>query len=1039
MGDNSSEVFELLQETNNLYEFIIEQERKVRNDFAKRKINYKSSRISFEFLDLTTIYERLIDFVVKVHKNYSQLFGRGGLLSGDSLITKKILKVYLAGICSMIKLDFYHGTTTTFKRITGIQDLNNYYKLLECAFQNEGIIPSDWNSKKPHRFKDVLISEAGIPTDLVSNIIKFFKIYWKYFKGSSYDIKQNFITNMKCENNFLYKFQYDDLRKMQLLYEKIKEYPTKVLKVLSQLEEIYYYIEDNDFDESKFKEEEFYKKSSEELGYDILTVIPNKRVLVKLYKDMLNKVTLAKFKRILRNKPENAWVVLPTNKRKKIRDYSNYVYGKHKLLNVEYEVLPDTTLNLKDIFSYQLNKVLYIRKDHFIYLSDRSFNVWIGYERFNSYQIYYEGKRRYIWYGVIPRGRVIKVDNELIIPKEEISWDININCNWDYKEKRYKLFIYIPFIRVYNQKYKNKKISIRCSVSSYVVRGFFNKDGYFAQEFIVFDLDKLEYQRSIDIDVLVDDEIIVSKNLKLQDIYLFDKLTKKYFIPGSSSTTSGELLLLINKELNYNPIGKNYYKYSRDFGYFNIYKIQLEQLYTPKLTIHNYTWSFSEIVKLYLKKIFNSSESLEYNSCNVVNEIALINMEIVTNIEEENMSEIFITVEKDNRVRQYSLDEITKRKKDKIIFCPEVIKTTLNCQNYIGDLIISIYYRGRKYHSVNYKVIPEIKYNTTKLSYKEGEKVEIELRSNLPCFYDRNDNLVSHKIVQIGQALLTEYNGVFKSCNIQEYITLSRFGVEKRITVKPKVWGIRIIDFNSDKYIMPTQLYITKIDDIDKYGLVIISEYDKNFKLIINDYEEVISIDDNMRIIKLSEYIQNFNEVTKVTVQNDYDDLSFNIIWDTVIRGPQYIQKNNILQIKFYLEGPSISNFNIILVSENDGIIERVPIESNNYFIEKILTIDLFTLRDDTIYVYINRIDNDEQKEFKIPLSKFRLNIVKEEAVTIQELLLSKLGLFDEFQDQDGHDIKNIETLYKYIKKFIYLADRFSEQELLLWGDDFDK
>jgi len=566
-----------------------------------------TGRVRFEHLELGDIYERLVKVVPQIERYYKHFtyveYGHDDI----SLLTKTN-SVYLAAICEMIKQEYNGGTHKTYVHVTGNSSSNKYYKILENAFKSEGILPEDWNQRKKtsrRRYNDVLIQESGIPPKLVSNIISFFLIFWKYFRNMPSFERNNFFLELSNSNDLsnYFIFQQKDRIKLLELYEEIKDYPSKVNQVISRLEEISNCFENEDFDLNA-NVEDVYKRICERLHYDIFSIFPRKvkSLLSELYNIFMNRVTITKFKRIMKNFPPNTRVKLPNGKYSTVNQYSKVILGRHELFNVIYEVVPDTSIGLADILVMPMNNINFLGTNRFIYISKEPFTVKYGVEFYEPLKIIIDKFQGFIWYGALPKGFPIEIDGKHIEPEEEIYWNLNISYDYSYEYKTYILTAYIPILRIYKYEYKNKRVIIQCDQSDRTIYRYIDRNGYLGTEALQFPLTSSD-DGIICVKIFVNEELVDSKSLLLDKTYVFDRVTKERLLNTRKISTSGHLLIftIYNCNVQFIPevVLKQYNRYSH--LNYHVHRFFLERSDSEfELVINKEKWDFSGVIDIYL-------------------------------------------------------------------------------------------------------------------------------------------------------------------------------------------------------------------------------------------------------------------------------------------------------------------------------------------------------------------------------------------------------------------------------------------------------
>ncbi|NSW90470.1 MAG: hypothetical protein HPY74_07305 [Firmicutes bacterium] len=1036
---------EVIQEIEELYEIIKKQEEKVRRIlYIKNIIRKPEERISFEYVDLSAIYKRLIEIIRDIEYYYNLIYRLSSSYKSKPSLNEKMYKVYLAGICEIIKQDYSNGTVKTYTRVTGITTTTKYYEILKNSFISERILPKDWEERKyTNRYQDVVIQESGIPTNLVNNIVKFFKIYWKYYKNKAREEKEEFFFLLNCKDSVFsnYIYQAKELELMKNLYNEIKDYPTKVKRVLRQLEEIYFLIEDSMPDGEINDIEHFCDKASKTLGYDILSVVPRKQALLDLYSTMINKVSINKFRNILKNKPENIDVILPNGVRRNVREYSKIIIGKHKLLGIDYSVVPDTSLELDDIIELPIKKVTLIGDDRVIYLSRQYFKVKIGQQTIEPHKIMHKEFIGYVWYGSIPKGIKIEVDGIQITPKQETYWNLTINYSWNFEKKCYILNAYIPVLRIFNEKYKNKKIRIKCEQSEGedLIR-YIDRNGYIGVESMTFPISNVS-NNTIAVKILLDENILLDeKTIQLQEAYLFDRYTKDCFIPGRNIRTSGNLLLFVRED-NIEIPNKDSFPQYEEYKYlnYNVYKFKIVNNTLDFIIVAGeYQWYFNESIELYLKRFFNNKSDIteiENYQDNIIYSISDINLEVSTNItDKKELLNITVVIEKENRIKEYALDKITYVSHGCYIINPEIIMNNFKSiiTSYVGEWIISVYFKGCKYHSVRYNLIPFISIKPLKSSYRENEFVDVIAFSDIPCFYsDDGQDVQYQKRITFGKAKLNFIEGKPKSETLVTYVSLAGLNVEKRLEFTPKLWAAKIFNVQDRSILNSNRVDIKRAADLDILKILVVDDMFYDITINVNGYSEKLNFYNGYIMVSLIKYINIFHQKNKIELVRDKEVIRFDVIWSPVIKFEKLDCFQSNIRVKYLYEGPKSFNFNIIVSNEFGEIVHSSIFTTVSTRQEVFVDIDT-TQFFETSSLYIKIVDDNYEMyvgEVKVDIPQIQhINISKHRNFTIKEIISNKENILKEFERKREFEY-NANNLKQDVYKVFCAALSFAKRK----------
>lgn len=902
-------------------------------------------RISFEYINLSSIQLELENFVKEYHDKFESIIQCGEL-------SKKIYKVYLAAICSSFKNSHTDKITKVYKEKYNRDSPD--YTILKKAFKSENILPADWNSNERinshRRYKEVLINETGIPKNLDRKIINFFKIYWRYFKNKTIDEFLGIIKNIEDVN---FAIPLKEKKYIANNNSDILRYRNKILNIFKKLEQFSYFINDNRLLFKENNEKIIYEASKEYLDFDPLSILARKNSIKKLYKTLENKITIKKFKKLLQGLPGGKIIKLPNKKRKKIRNYNNrLIYGKHKIENIKYILLPDETFSIKEIFSLKTNKIIKnIRDDKFIYIKESEFMIESGYLQEESKMIYNKKfEKRNIYYGNVPSGCILYVDNKKVKPDKPIRWTVKITHNWDNDDHQFKLFLKIPSLRIFNPEYKHIKIKVTCDVckNNEIINGVLNEEGYFVEENIKEEINRISDQIVIKIFLNLNkkDILIDTKKINFKSIYLFDRQLQKIIEPNYGNRdklTSGKLLLFINKNIRISH--KLIHKEYDNHLIFRVLSLDYSKVEDSKFKIGSYLWNFKEKKVLYL---WNENGKYKCNSVRSI-ELKVINKNIT------NLSNVYFTVEIEGRIRKFSYNNIIH--KNKLINTQKITEKFKNITDFYGKVYISIFYKHKKYHTVSYTIFPKITSELTQDIYKNGKVVKAKLLAE-DVIFDNFSN--KEKVIDLGQARLekSDQNNLV-SKTLKKFVTIADLDMQYKIKLKPEVWDLKL--YNNKKFINRNEIIINDIKDLEDYKLAIISTKNYNFNFKFGDLYKSLSVCDGIKFINFGKYKNKYKESNEFEISTKFDKSYFYLKWPVECLKKVELE-SHFLKIIFTFTGPILDKDIEIKSIDRSGnrysIIKKKNDIIKSFLIEEI---DLFNETRECIR-YITNVNNKQIK-----------------------------------------------------------------------------
>lgn len=921
---------ELISKANQLYEIINERKEEKKSQLISQGLfSGTNSRVSYEFIEMDDLEDELI----QVFANYYCMNNYGYSLQDERVL----LKVGLAGMCQLIKSPHYmRSYRNTYRDLTGLEPDNKFYSILEEAFSVEGILPPDWELLKgtSFRYKDVLVNEAGIPENLISDLITFFLLYWKYFRSRTVQEVLNEFENKRISDNF--KFENKDFNEIKIAYKSIKEYPRKVVRVITQLSEVCELLQNGEYNEEEINNVEVVETINHILSFDMFRILPRKDSLKTLYSKILNQVTPDKFRKILSSKPTQLLVKTPEGEYIKNYNYDEIQLGEHSIANITYNVVLDRNLSANELINWPYEKLVKF-EETFGYRSITYFRVTYGmYRGGKIYPLYHNGIfQGYFWYGAIPKGLPVKIGDEQIQPSEPIYYNAHFKYYWDENMQTYQFKVSMTDIRLYIPQYKNRQLTLKGNFSNTSKDFLLDSIGTREIEKFDFNIDcgLYEENRTFTIYLKESCEHVKIKDLdvgKFNPIYCFSKANKSLVSPREHLYGNSDFLVFISPGCHEEIIIDSNVATIKQYptNIFRAYRITWEDSRQPlSFCIGEYKWTFKESVIFYLRDIETivDEEELEENLLKEYTSFEQVNYELVTNLPETELRDTYLVISYgEGKYREVKLASVIEKKEMRYLIYGAAIKRNIGLQaHYIGRIILSFSYKQKRIYEQHLIIFPSIMVEEIRNLYIEGEGVEVKLTSDIECFYHEGD--YRRTIVKrLGTAKISSDDDILKA---DEFISeellpdLDRFYSFK---YTPSVLAYRFVNcISSERKFISTNTI--SYNDLEHYTLEILGRNNGKVKLFFNSNIQELLLDPygiiQFNLKSLKDLITRRN--SRLEIKQLDRDVFIQVKWEPKVYGITQLNTDITNEAGFEIdyEGPSDTSLLINLVDNYGDIL----------------------------------------------------------------------------------------------------------------------
>lgn len=768
---------EFLSKIEEIYAVIETKENEQRAGYSKDGIYLQ--RISFEDIDLSDFFNNdLVPLFQPILDYYNFLFARE--------MHKKILKVYLAALCEMAKNGFIQGgILKTLDAYIGTPFIRSrHYDLLSQALASEKV--RVWHDRGAHYYEETIIFEAGIPKKFHRSALKLFILYWKWMKGIDVAERREFLTCFVNDSSIyeVYIFDQTDYIKMKSLRDEMSGFREKTLKTCFRLEDVYCSIDEYQEVINSENIKSVCIKISERLGFKIQTVVRVSEI-EKEFIDYAHRIGFGKFQKMLSNLSTDEKIILPTGKTttKELYGMHNCYCGIHKIREVSFEVSYPIGLSISELS--KLKRHMVIRQNqNYIYISEDSFEVEVDGRPEKIRQLIYGKEQLYIFIGKIPAAATAYIDGEQVQGDKETKISVEIRKKWDRDNSTNQLAIYIKEIKYSNSKSAMKHLSVSIDGVTYYTRHI-NQHGFskLVDKWIPIPDDF--GADHIDVDLLVNGENIETQRIELSKIMVFGFFSgiqvknhiDLYQLYGDERLIVFAMRTIFNAtvELEYLSRFQNYFVYLAKINLSNT-SFAIEDL---SLTIKNADRPYISVCSEYFYQnnmlCINEKNNIVLQVINILDNIDLYYLKVVHAGHATNII-----------IGKYGISQ-------KI----EIIGNANFDIDECGVWSVSLFREQLNLHEIQFVVLPKLMGTFVNEIYKEGGKVFADITTKTECF-EREGEWVNSIRCEVGTALIKMIGNLVTSETVSTEVYNSKCGVSQQIDMIPNVWGIRILENNSE-------------------------------------------------------------------------------------------------------------------------------------------------------------------------------------------------------------------------------------------------
>lgn len=884
----------------NLYKIIQNETKDKRLNFLKDGY-LKKERINFEYLNLDDIFERLIDSIPLIINLYKE--------KRYKHIQKEMFCVFIAALCEISKRGLSQGglLKQIDKYIGDSFNRGRYYHLIKSAMKSEGIQVL----RNKHRYlEETIVYESGIPKQLHRDLYNLFRIYWKWFRGVNTEERRDFLRGFIEKSDCCEEYIADinDYRKMCLLRDCMSDFKEKVIKTCIRIDKIYSEIDKIQEDINIANINEVCEKISEQLGYNILTVINE----MTLKNDLINSahcVSFRKFQDIISNLDPVEKIKLPTGTYAINQEYvlANFISGYHVVRSITYEVIFPYGLKCQDYVCLPRNEVIK-RNDHYIYLSEDYFQVEIdGYEA-GIRELVWESELLYVFAGKIPTASSAYIDGNLINNEKEVRMKVSVRKSWNRFDKQNKLAICLDEFKIFNPNFAMQPVVIRCNVSEMQIVRQINHRGHLRITEKWIDINN--FNENIVIEAIINGGVIERKQITIDEIYIYslqtgmrinDKLEwQQWHSDNRVVVFSRNPIKTSNIEMKLQNMFYNMYVY---LGYFNfednIIKLNNNIILLEKTS--------KPLIKL-------SSEVIGTNGCLFVPAGKPIQFSAI-NCSKKDM---FLKISHgESRYIGSSLSNLKNLNNFTLLDCG------ISCEKNYGKWFVSLYEGQEKVYEISFFVLSEVEAKLDKEIYEEGAKVLAKVNSFDECFVVDGE-FTKECTLTIGIAKIEICENHVRAEDIEFEVIDVNCGFPYKLKLRPDVWGLKVQKkgewvSNLGKKI---SLELTTKEDT---SLIICST--KNQKVLFHSHEFELYkyIKSGFNRIIWRKLINNWEVVNDFVIFNSLKEtISFQIIFNTIITLKSYKYDKNKLILCISIHGPIGSMIHVVAFANNIKICKIV-------------------------------------------------------------------------------------------------------------------
>lgn len=747
----------LLKKIDYLYNEITAIEEQTKNSFSS------SFELHQENLDFSYLYDEFKEILCCVLDVYKSVF--------RSSYAHKAKKVFYTAICEMIKQDFYRGMLITFKNVTNSDILNNarYYDLLDILSKSQGLSIEVVNGRR--QFEKAFILETGIPRNMSKNVMKMFKIYWRYFHEIDKEKRLQLFYQYINGSEFSDEYIIDN--KEAELFEKYRaeviDYSEKVFSVFQKLDDIfsaldeYYNIRDNNQDEL------FVEEINAVLGYDITKVLRDSDIQ-RIFAAYLRVLSISKFKKVLTNLPRNERIETPAGYLVTAEQAEkNITCGIYKIRGNKYEVVIDPTITLEDMIGMSCNQVHTLGVDYYCYLSRDYYDIEVDGKIVYPRELFYHGQNRYVWMGKIGEASRVDVDGNTILSSQNTKIAGRIIKQFDYEKKISRLVYYLQGIKVNEPDKPYGKLTYSINNKEKLLICVGNNLGIYYRDNI-----RIPVSDDVNtIDFYLDEELLETISVVLENVYLFDKWNgTRYYSGKDNGQHSGAIILFSRHVFECDGLVCETTSQYEVEGYY-VYELNIPYG-LDKIIVFDQEYRFDSLKTPYffIKSEIGNTETVERIE-DITVKMVNLDCEKTFWFEIENeRGKIRTSV--DNG--EYLLSEMYE----------------LDAEKTCGKWSCSLWEKQRKIREESFVVIPEVTWMQEDICILEGKDVHVKITANEKCFINSVGELTEFTDLNLGPINIElDENGVVEK-TIRTSVYIDKWNIIKELDIRPSVWGVRV-------------------------------------------------------------------------------------------------------------------------------------------------------------------------------------------------------------------------------------------------------
>ena len=445
----------LIEKIEYLYPQICSIEESTFRDSLQNGIISEQEKLSQEMIDYEDLYEELKTILFPMIEHYRDIF--------KTDVASKAKKVYFVALCEMIKNDYTTGMVKTFRYVTNqpTVDYARYYDLLQIVTDSQGLVLQ--RNGNIRLFERTYIEETGIPKNLTRTVIKFFNIYWKYFRNVEIEKRNRIIVDYIREGIFKEEYILDsaDEKIIAAAQKELNVFPEKAIRTVSKLEKIFIALDNYPELLNAHIEDDFIEHINNVVGFNITSVLRNTD-LKNIFFKYLQVVPVKKFtQKIIPNLSKSESVELPDGYEVTVKSLNENEIscGIYKIRGIHYEVVLDPMITLEDMFAYPRNQIYAFAPDYYIYTSNEYFDVESTYRYISSRRVFYKNKELYVWIGTVPPATSIFIDGNRIDSIENCYLTGKVVKYYDYETGKSSLRFAMNSFKACFPEYKYKKMT----------------------------------------------------------------------------------------------------------------------------------------------------------------------------------------------------------------------------------------------------------------------------------------------------------------------------------------------------------------------------------------------------------------------------------------------------------------------------------------------------------------------------------------------------------------------------------------------------